>query len=281
MWKVAVKALYFCRYLSVFVHYGVLRGKRGLEIGGPSPNFQDGVLPVYPFVAGLDGCNFAETTIWGGAIKEGWNFKYYPGRKAGYQFICDATDLSAIPPETYDFVLASHVIEHIANPVKALRDWIRVLKKDGVLLLMVPHRDGVSEQLRPLTTLKHLVEDFTRGVREDDPAHVPELLEWLDSRTDAPASEIAAYKNNLRNFHDNRALHHHVFSTYLAAALVNYAGMKILSVRNILPCHIVVLAKKVADPETAVNVKFLGPRARYKRASPFPSDRIAEGTGVF
>ena len=45
------------------------------------------------------------------------------------------------PDESQDTVLAAHVLEHILDYLKVLRDWHRVLKVGGHLVLMVPHRD--------------------------------------------------------------------------------------------------------------------------------------------
>jgi ubiquinone/menaquinone biosynthesis C-methylase UbiE len=35
-----------------------------------------------------------------------------------------------------DFVISSHVIEHFPDPIKTLREWHRVVKADGYLLLV-------------------------------------------------------------------------------------------------------------------------------------------------
>ena len=43
--------------------------------------------------------------------------------------------------ESQDTVLAAHVLEHISNYRPVLRDWLRVLKIGGHLVVMVPHRD--------------------------------------------------------------------------------------------------------------------------------------------
>lgn len=42
---------------------------------------------------------------------------------------------------TQDFVFSSHLLEHIKDHVKALREWWRVLKPGGYLCLYLPHKD--------------------------------------------------------------------------------------------------------------------------------------------
>lgn len=53
----------------------------------------------------------------------------------------DATFMHGVADETYDFVYASHILEHIANATLALKNWWRILKPGGFLILYVPHRD--------------------------------------------------------------------------------------------------------------------------------------------
>ncbi len=52
----------------------------------------------------------------------------------------DKADIHDLPyaDATYDFVLCSHVLEHVEDPVKAISEIRRVLKPNGVALLMVP-----------------------------------------------------------------------------------------------------------------------------------------------
>jgi SAM-dependent methyltransferase len=44
----------------------------------------------------------------------------------------------AYPDGTFDFVYCSHVLEHVADDRRAMREFRRVLKKDGRALLLVP-----------------------------------------------------------------------------------------------------------------------------------------------
>jgi SAM-dependent methyltransferase len=53
----------------------------------------------------------------------------------------DAGALDNISDGTFDFVYASHVLEHIPDPARALRNWLRVVKPNGYLIIVVPHRD--------------------------------------------------------------------------------------------------------------------------------------------
>ena len=81
------------------------------------------------------------------------------GRLVG-RLIRDATSLDGIEDASYDVVLASHTLEHIANPLLALSEWRRVVGADGHLVLVLPHLENTFDHRRPVTTLEHIEADF-------------------------------------------------------------------------------------------------------------------------
>jgi SAM-dependent methyltransferase len=252
-----------------------LKGKAGLEVGGPTKLFgKRGLIPVYPVLKSLDGCNFCAQTVWEGRIAEGpGRYHYAKSRTAGRQYVSEAVDLRGIDASTYDVVLSSHCLEHVANPLRALIEWVRVLKEDGLLLLVVPHKDGTFDHRRPVTTLAHLVEDFERPMGEDDLSHMTEILELHDLSMDPPAGDRESFqRRSFKNF-ENRCLHHHVFDTDLVVRLLDHVGLSIVDLQHALPYHIIVLAQKLSATAKPDNSLFLSGRASYRVISPFLSDR--------
>jgi predicted SAM-dependent methyltransferase len=53
----------------------------------------------------------------------------------------DAQYLESVEDETYDFLHASHSLEHMQDPRVALTNWISVVKSGGYLILTVPDED--------------------------------------------------------------------------------------------------------------------------------------------
>lgn len=265
------------RLASYAVAKRLIAGNNGLEVGGPTDLFRaGGLLPLYPLAAGLDNCNFTQQTIWEGTISEGQTFQFDPRRAPGRQYIAEASDLSAIRSDTYDFVLSAHTLEHCANPLLALSEWTRTLKPRGALVLIVPHKDGTFDHRRPVTTLPHLIEDYAHGMTEDDLTHLPEILQGHDLSLDPPAGDFAAFKARSERNAENRCLHHHVFDTRLAVAVVDWLGLRILAVEPFLLHHILVVAQK-EHPAPGANTRVLGVDAPYRLTSPFGTDR---GSGV-
>ena len=248
----------------------------GLELGGPSGIFMPyGLFPVYSCATRIDNYNFGHQTIWEGAIKEGETFEFGKNGHRGNQFVSDATDLNRIASNTYDFVLSSHTLEHIANPLRALAEWTRVLKDGGLLALVLPHRDGTFDHRRPVTQLEHLVEDFEKQVDEGDLTHLDEILRLHDLGRDPAAGDFETFKARSAKNLENRSLHHHVFDTRLAIDLVDHIGLQITAVEAFRPYDILIVARKLTQGEKAQNNPFKGSGAEPLWTSPFPSDQIS------
>lgn len=250
-----------------------LQLKRGLEIGGPSSMFaDDGPVPVYRVLGSVDNCLFSTSTIWTGDVQEGHPFHFHPNKPPGAQIISEAADLRIIPDAVYGCVLACHCLEHVANPLRALSEWKRVLVADGVMLLILPHRDGTFDWRRPATPLPHMIADYERQTAEDDLTHLPEILELHDHSMDPGGLTKEQFRE--RSLHNcvNRALHHHVFDTMTASQLVDFSGFQILRIDMMKPCHIIILASRTNG--SVDNRQFLLAGRKQWRRSPFPSDRV-------
>jgi ubiquinone/menaquinone biosynthesis C-methylase UbiE len=164
----------------------------------------------------------------------------------GSQFICEATDLSRIANGKYDFVISSHTIEHISNPLKALAEWKRVLKRGGVLLIVCPNKEQTFDHRRAVTRIEHLLEDYEKNVDEDDLTHLPEIVRYTDLSMYPGVRNLQDFLARSRDNIRNRSLHHHVFDTALMIRMVSIAGFKVLFAGT-YRFHIIVLCQKAGS----------------------------------
>lgn len=253
----------------------LLNDRAGLEIGGPSGVFQRrGIMPIYGILRSLDNCNFSNETRWEGNIQEGKTFKFHAKKKPGQQFVGEATDLHMIPAEQYDFVLSSHVLEHSSNPILALTEWLRVLKTGGILVILVPHKDGTFDHRRPVTSLQHLKNDFDFETPEADESHIQEILALHDLSRDPDAGTPEDFKQRCTHNIENRCLHQHVFDTRLLVELLNHIGVELLAVEALKPYHILAVARKCSVNMLVDNRSFMNLCPHHLLRSPFPSDQI-------
>jgi predicted SAM-dependent methyltransferase len=61
------------------------------------------------------------------------------------QLGCDARKLHYFNNEVLDYVYSSHTLEDFSNTVKVLKEWFRVIKKGGRLILVLPNEEKYQE----------------------------------------------------------------------------------------------------------------------------------------
>lgn len=222
----------------------LFNNKKGLEIGGPSSFFEKhNSFPIYPVINSLDGVNFSTFTIWEGDIKNGLNYKFGNGGK-GYQYICDAVDLSGMPSEKYDFILSCNSLEHVANVFKAINEWVRVIKPNGILLLVLPRKESNFDHKRSITTFEHLKSDYKNNISEDDTTHLDEILKLHDLSKDIVLHSFEEFNTRSLNNYENRCLHHHVFDLSLIKEIFNYFNLDTILTNNLDSVYVFIGRKK-------------------------------------
>ena len=76
----------------------------------------------------------------------------------------DSDSLQMLPENNYDFVILNHVLEHVANPIRAIEGIFRVLKVSGKMVLSVPDKDFQPiDGKRTLTTFDHKIIFIGKG----------------------------------------------------------------------------------------------------------------------
>lgn len=63
----------------------------------------------------------------------------------------DAQLMAGVADETFDFVFSSHCLEHLRDPKEGLRNWFRILRAGGHLVVTVPDEDMYEQGVWPST----------------------------------------------------------------------------------------------------------------------------------
>jgi SAM-dependent methyltransferase len=154
---------------------------------------------------------------------------------AGVKCLADVrADADALPfrRNSLHYVASSHLLEHLANPIRAFVDWYDVLKPGGLIYLLVPDRRFTFDHRRRRTSIRHIIDDFERGTTSCDPTHVDEycrevdlakLLPDLDAAdaADWRQRQQAAYWSEVRAGRPIN-IHFHVFETEDIVELVQF-----------------------------------------------------------
>ncbi|MBT5909790.1 MAG: glycosyltransferase [Opitutae bacterium] len=128
--------------------YSLLRGN-GLEIGAFE---HPAIIPDYCKV------KYCDVLHKNDAIKLFPEINEANLPEIDYIINLDETGLNDFSSNSYDFIIINHVIEHLYNPIKALSECFRVLKKGGLIVISVPDKEYTFDRDRPLTEYNEIVE---------------------------------------------------------------------------------------------------------------------------
>lgn len=103
-----------------------------------------------------------------------------------------AEKLATIPDASLDFVIASHVIEHLEDPLGALENWLRVLRPGGVVYIGVPDASQTFDSQRPRTTAEHVLLDHRDGPERSRQQHYEEWARLIEGAAEEHVGERAA-----------------------------------------------------------------------------------------
>jgi len=255
-----------------------VKDKRGIEIGGPTKAFcSRGELAIYRYAQSIDNVNFSSHNIWNLNSKKDNLFRYCG--KIGKEFILEATELKSIDDDSYDFVVSSHMIEHLSNPIKALFEMKRVVKDEGYVIVVAPHKEITFDHNRRITNLQHLIDDYNNDISEGDVSHLDleEILQNYDYRLDPGVSGKEEFIARVSDNIHNRALHQHVFTTNIILQMLDYVELEIKFVKPGLAYGILAVGKKTLDSASHIkeyNMKYISVDAAWRKQSPFLQDAV-------
>jgi len=63
----------------------------------------------------------------------------------------DAQLMSGVGDDAFDFLFSSHCLEHLGDPVEGLRNWFRIVRPGGHLIITVPEEDLYEQGVWPST----------------------------------------------------------------------------------------------------------------------------------
>ena len=107
----------------------------------------------------------------------------------------------------FDYVISSHNLEHLPDPIKFLKGCQDVLTPDGVLAFAIPDRRYCFDFYRPATDASEWLEAFYTGRTQPSPAQVfrhSAFESLLDGRLAWSLPELTKYPeptNNLMSAH--------------------------------------------------------------------------------
>ncbi len=137
---------------------------------------------------------------------------HYPELKdlplVNVDIIDNGESLCSISNGTLDFVIANHFLEHCQNPLSALSNMFRVLKKGGVLYIALPDKRFTFDHDRPVTSVAHILKDYNEGPDQSKVQHFEEWVRLVDKVKDIKAAQ----KEVDRLLEMDYSIHFHVWT---------------------------------------------------------------------
>lgn len=134
----------------------------------------------------------------------------------------------------------------MANPLRALKEFHRVLKRKGYALTLVPNEVHTFDHRRPVTPFAHLEEDLAAGTDESDMTHLDEILSLHDLEMDKSAGSPEEFRARCLRNAEVRCMHHHVFDLALLDRALRRTGFRPLYGTDRWDNHLLILARGVS-----------------------------------
>lgn len=193
--------------------------------------------------------------------------KHFPGSRVP-DIVLDGEFFTNTADNSFDFVVANHVLEHVTSPIGTLTEWWRILRARGILFMAIPDKRFTFDAARKRTPLAHLIADAESSVAPKY-RNFPHLVEWATHVEKLPVNSEAWRTWIDGQFNAGYAVHNHVWILEDILALIKHlwkVGIpyQLVHYVNTLPGdhEFLVLVRKLSPSPT----RHLGKRAYLEGA---------------
>lgn len=183
------------------------------------------------------------------------------------------------PRAPVDYIVASHVIEHIPDPIGWLRDLAEILREDGLIFLVVPDKRFTFDFRRSPSTTGDLIGHHIAAAKLASPA---QIFEYVARAAQVDPAEVWAgrqldplpiFEGQLaRALGDARHVAEH--ATYYDAHCTAYTPVSFLSVfREVIDLGLIPFEIARIDPTERNTIEFCV--TLRKRSAASPAERAA------
>jgi SAM-dependent methyltransferase len=124
--------------------------------------------------------------------------------------VAESDYYSFIDEAAFDFVVSSHVLEHVCNPGRVIEEWLRIVKNNtGIVYFVVPDKRFCFDRMREVTTVEHLMQDYYSNIKKVEYEHYKDFI----LNVDEPGAVKSTSAEYIRKSFDNQvSIHVHTFT---------------------------------------------------------------------
>ena len=141
------------------------------------------------------------------------------GRVTTPTIFADIETMDGIADSSLDFVVANQVLEHVENPLRALRTISRVLRAEGIAFISLPDKRFSFDRKRVNTTLAHFIKDYEQGADWSREEHYKDWVHLAEGLAGPALQERVAQMLATR-----ANIHFHVWDHDSMAEFFSYAA---------------------------------------------------------
>jgi SAM-dependent methyltransferase len=165
--------------------------------------------------------------------------------------VADGETLAEVPDNSQDYIIANNFLEHCEDPINTLKNFFRVVRPGGVLFLVVPNKRSNIDQMRPPTTIDHIVRDHRKGPHK---SRVEHYRDWTRMVLGVPEPDVTTHADKLMQ--EKYSIHYHVFTEFETIELfcLLHRQYKIPFVFEYVAnngCHETIVVARKESPEPA------------------------------
>lgn len=162
----------------------------------------------------------------------------------------NAETLEGLGAETFDFIIANHVVEHLEDPIAFLKSVASHLNIGGRAMLAAPDKRYTFDVSRPITPFRHLMVDHFHGSHHSRQDHFREYAKLTEGIADRDLGTRIAELDRA----DMHPIHFHVWD---AEAFIGFVEDAIA----MFALPFALLYKKIANTETIVVLERIAPQS--------------------
>lgn len=185
-----------------------------------------------------------------------------PGAVVSVDYVCRTDDYNEVVSESFDVLIANHVLEHIDHTIRWLQTVRTLINDDGLLFVVLPDKKKSFDRFRSDTTLSHLLFEYFAPDQDASSIHTLESALYYDmtyiGQKNHPAVRLNLQKLSQEIVPSPPGVHRHVFQyetfaerilkPLLYTGLVDFRLLEIVNCPQFGEFAIVLGAGKEATP---------------------------------